>query len=279
MKQRRAMVDYTSQISIRKQCEILAVSRSGFYYKPKGESAENLHYMELMDKHFMLRPTAGVLRMQDYLRGLGYQVNEKRVRRLLRLMGIEALYPKRNLSRLGFSKYVHPYLLRNLKISRPNQVWAIDITYIPMEKGFMYLTAIIDVYSRFIVGWGLSNTLTAAASHNVLLQAIEDYGCPEIINSDQGSQFTCKEWVELLKDRNIKISMDGKGRATDNAFIERFFRTLKYDHVYINPAKDGLELYQGIQQFIHNYNVEYCHQGIGRIPPVRLYRPETVRVA
>lgn len=266
------MLDPDNKLSIRKQCKILKVCRSSFYYKPVCESVENLYFMQLMDKYFLRHPTAGVLSMQDHLRSLGYQVNVKKVRRLLRLMGIEALYPKKNLSKLGKAKYIRPYLLRNLNICRPNQVWAIDITYIPMEKGFMYLTAIIDVYSRFIVGWGISNTLSAEASHIVLKEAILQYGCPEIINSDQGSQFTCKEWIEILEKEGIKISMDGKGRATDNAYIERFWRTIKYDHIYIYPVSDGLELYQEVKMFISFYNTEKSHQGIKRKIPSELYQ-------
>jgi len=188
-------------------------------------------------------------------------------------MGLMAIYPKRNLSKLGMKNLIHPYLLKGLDIKRPNQVWAIDITYIPMKNGFLYLTAIIDVYSRYIVGWGLSNTLEAEASLSVLKQAIREHGKPEIINSDQGSQFTCEQWTAYLKDQDIRISMDGKGRALDNIFIERFWRTLKFDYVYLYPATDGLELYQGIKQFIHYYNHELHHQGIDRRVPAELYQP------
>jgi putative transposase len=242
------------------------------YYKPKGETQENLELMRMMDEHYLQHPTAGVLRKQDFLFAMGFVVNHKRVRRLLRLMGLMAIYPKRNLSKLGLKKYVHPYLLKGLEINRPNQVWAIDITYIPMKSGFMYLTAIIDIYSRYIVGWGISNTLEADASLEVLKQAIKDHGKPEIINSDQGSQFTCESWVKFLKEEDIRISMDGKGRAVDNIFIERFWRTLKCDYVYLHPASDGLELYQGIKEFMHYYNHVQRHQGIGRKIPAELYQ-------
>jgi putative transposase len=178
--------------------------------------------MRKMDEHYLEHPTAGVLRMQDFLFLLGFTVNVKRVRRLLRKMGLMAIYPKKNLSKPGQAKYIRPYLLRNLKITRPNQVWAIDITYIPMAKGFLYLTAIIDVYSRYVVGWGLSNSLDAIYSHQVLTEAIAMHGKPEIINSDQGSQFTCKEWIEYLEEEHIHISMDGKGRSkTIHCFVIR----------------------------------------------------------
>jgi putative transposase len=267
------MVDDQHTLSLRKQCDLFSIHRSGIYYKPIGEKPENLKIMRLMDEHYLKRPTEGVIRMQDFLLVMGFVVNHKRVRRLLRLMGLMAIYPKRNLSKLGLKKYIHPYLLKELEITRPNQVWAVDISYLPMKYGFLYITAIIDVYSRYIVGWGISNTLEAEASINVLKQAIQDYGKPEIINSDQGSQFTCENWVTYLKEEDIKISMDGKGRAIDNIFIERFWRTLKYDYVYLHPASDGLELYQGVKQYIQYYNHELHHQGIGRRIPAELYQP------
>ena len=273
MSQRRELVDKQDALSTRKQCDILSIHRSGLYYKPLGENQENLEIMRIMDEHYLKHPTAGVIRMQDLLLSLSFVVNHKRVRRLLRQMGLMAIYPKKNLSKLGLKKYIHPYLLKGLKIDRPNQVWAIDITYLPTKNGFLYLTAIIDLYSRYIVGWGISNTLEAAASLSVLKQAIKDHGEPEIINSDQGSQFTCEGWVAYLNTEDIKISMDGKGRCIDNIFIERFWRSLKYDHVYLNPANDGLELYEGLKEYFNYYNHELHHQGIGRRIPVELYRP------
>jgi len=271
MIQRRQLIDRLHNLSIRKQCQVLSVHKSGLYYAPKGEKAENLKIMRIMDEHYLKHPTEGVIRLQDMLFALGFVANHKRIRRLLRLMGLMAIYPKRNLSKLGLKKYIHPYLLKGLDINRPNQVWAIDITYIPMKNGFLYLTAIIDVYSRYIVGWGLSNTLEAEASLSVLKQAIRDHGKPELINSDQGSQFTCEQWTAYLKEQEIRISMDGKGRAIDNIFIERFWRTLKFDYVYLHPATDGLELYQGIKQYIHYYNHELHHQGVDRRIPAELY--------
>ncbi len=273
MNQRRELVDNQHILSTRRQCDILSVHRSGLYYKPQGEKQENLEIMRIMDEHYLKHPTAGVIRMQDLLFSLSIVANHKRVRRLLRLMGLMAIYPKRNLSKLGLSKYIRPYLLKGLKIERPNQVWAIDITYIPMKKGFLYLTAIIDLYSRYIVGWGISNTLDAEASLSVMKQAIKEHGKPEIINSDQGSQFTCEDWIELMTTEGILISMDGKGRAIDNIFIERFWRSLKYDYVYLNPANNGLELYQGLKEYFNYYNNELHHQGIGRRIPVELYKP------
>lgn len=273
MNQLRKLVDIEHELSVRQQCDLLEIHRSGLYYNPRGEKPENLKIMRLMDEHYLEHPTEGVIRMQDLLLALGFVVNHKRVRRLLRLMGLMAIYPKRNLSKLGLKKYIHPYLLKGLDIDRPNKVWAIDVTYIPMKNGFLYLTAIIDIYSRYVVGWGISNSLEADASLSVLKQAIEDHGKPEIINSDQGSQFTCEKWVSYLKDADIRISMDGKGRFIDNIFIERFWRSIKHDYVYLRPAGDGIELYQGIKNYISYYNHELHHQGIGRRIPADLYIP------
>lgn len=272
MSERIKLVDRQHDLSIRKQCQVLGVTRNSLYYTPKGEKTENLEIMRIMDEHYLKHPTEGIIRVQDMLFALGFVVNHKRIRRLLRLMGLMAIYPKRNLSKLGLKKYIHPYLLKGMDINRPNQVWAIDITYIPMKNGFLYLTAIIDVYSRYIVGWGISNTLEAEATLEVLKQAIKEHGKPEIINSDQGSQFTCEQWITYLNEKEIRISMDGKGRAIDNIFIERFWRTLKFDYVYLHPATDGLELYQGIKQYVYYYNHKLHHQGIDRKVPAELYQ-------
>ncbi|MEO0899624.1 MAG: IS3 family transposase [Bacteroidota bacterium] len=247
------MVDRSSCLSLRRQCEVLCIPRSRLYYKPLGEGEENLALMKLMDQLYLEDPTLGVIGMQYELSDRGFHYNVKRIRRLLRKMCLEAIYPKRNLSRLGLAKYIHPYLLRHLEVERTNQVWAIDITYIPMKEGFMYLTAIIDLYSRYIVGWQLSNSLEKETQTELLEQTIATHGKPEIINSDQGSQYTCENWVEKLKEEGIKISMDGKGRATDNAYIERWFRTMKHKHIYLKPAKDGWEMYQEINRFVHKY--------------------------
>jgi putative transposase len=272
MSELKSYIKEDELISIRSQCELLDINRTSYYYSPVGESTKNLQIMRLMDAHHLSHPTHGVLQMQDFLWAENFLVNEKRVRRLLRLMGLIAIYPKRNLSKLGHARYVRPYLLRGLEINRPNQVWATDITYIPMAKGFMYLTAIIDVYSRYIVGWELSNNLYAEGVLDVLKKAIQRHGKPEIINSDQGAQFTCPIWTEFLDKSGIQISMDGKGRATDNIYIERFWRTLKQDYVYLNPALDGMELFNGIKEFIDYYNHRKSHQGIERKIPVDLYK-------
>jgi len=272
MKELQSYIAEDEKLSIRHQCEIGGISRSNVYYQPVGESQENLQIMRMMDEHYLDHPTEGVLQMQDFLFLYSFLVNHKRVRRLLRKMGLMAIYPKRNLSKLGNTKYIRPYLLRGLKIDHANQVWAIDITYIPMAHGFMYLTAIIDVYSRYVVGWDVFNSLDAENSLEVLKRAIAVYGAPEIINSDQGSQFTCALWTEYLDNVGIKISMDGKGRAIDNIFIERLWRTVKRDHVYLHPADNGSELYAGLHSFFEYYNTRKSHQGIGRITPESLYR-------
>ncbi|VAW80538.1 Mobile element protein [hydrothermal vent metagenome] len=271
MKERKKLIDRDSAVSLRKQSNLLGVCRSSLYFEPKGESDFNLSMMKLIDKHHLEHPAKGVLQMSDYLNGLGYKVNDKRVRRLMRLQCIEAIYPKQNLSKRGLIKYIKPYLLRGLIIDRPNQVWAIDITYIPMEQGFMYLSAVIDLYSRFVVGWRLSNSLEAATQTELINQCIAEHGTPQIINSDQGSQYTSPQWEACLQSHGVKISMDGKGRATDNAFIERLWRTVKQEYVYLNPEKDTRALYNGLKTFFEYYNNERTHQGIGRKLPVQMY--------
>jgi len=274
MNELKEFISDNEQLSVRNQCELIEIYRSTVYYQAAGESDENLQIMRLLDEEFQAQPTHGVLQMQDFLRAKGFQVNPKRVRRLLRKMGIMALYPKRNLSKLGHAKYLRPYLLRGMKIVRRNQVWEIDITYIAMAKGFMYLIAIIDVYSRYVVGWDIFNSLDAENCLAVLKNAIARHGKPEIINSDQGSQFTCALWTEYVEiELNITISMDGRGRATDNIYIERLWRTVKQDYVYICPASDGTELYQGLSKFFEYYNNVKTHQGIERRIPASLYMP------
>ena len=260
------------ELSVRSQTELLEIPRSTLYYKPIGESPENLEIMQKMDKHHIEHPTCGVLGMQDMLRLNGFQINHKRIRRLMRLMNIRVKYPQKSLSNLGARKYILPYLLRGLDIVKTNQVWSIDISYIPMKQGFMYLTAIMDVRSRYIVGWSLSNTLEKSVCLDLVEESIRKYGAPEIINSDQGVQFTNPSWIETLKENGIKISMDGKGRAKDNIWIERFWRTIKQEYVYLNPCDDGLELYKGIRKYMQYYNYNRAHQGIGRQIPGVVYK-------
>lgn len=267
MKERAILVSSrNTKLSIRKQCEVLSIQRSRIYYKPVDEKPENIKIMKLMDEHLLKYPTEGVMSMVYMLKGKGYGVNPKRIRRLLRKMGHMAIYPKRNLSRLGQTRYIRPYLLRNMDITRANQVWSMDITYIPMKKGFMYCTAIIDVFSRKIVGWAISNTLELSGCLSVLEEAIREHGKPEIINTDQGSQFTSSQWVYTLDELGVKASMDGKGRAIDNRWIERFWRTLKYKCIYLNPPEDGIELYKMTDEYIEYYNSEKTHHTTKEIP-------------
>ena len=267
----RVLIEQDSTISVRDQCELLEINKSSFYYTAKGENPENLEAMRLMDHHIMQEPTAGVITMKCMLKEKEIHMSYERVRRLMRKASIMPIYPRRMLTQKGENKYIYPYLLRDLEISKPNQVWQIDITYIPMKNGFMYMTAVIDVYSRYIVGWGISNSLDASESLKVVQEAINIHGKPDILNSDQGTQFSCHSYVAFLKKEEIKISMDGKGRCLDNIFIERFWRTLKYQHIFLNPAKDGLELYLGIQKWLQRYH-NRGHQGIELKKPAEKYK-------
>lgn len=253
------------KISVRKQCELLTVNRSSLYYKPVPEKPENVKMMEVMDKHLTLHPTEGVKSLVHLFRSRNYCVGPKRIRRLLRLMGRQTIYRRKNLTKAGLKQYMRPYLLKGLNISHPNQVWCTDITYIPMRHGFMYMTAIIDVYSRKIMGWSISNAMSAQWCLDVLRDAIACNGKPEIVNSDQGCQYTSACWTQFLDNEEIKISMDGKGRALDNVWIERFWKSLKYDYIYLNPAEDGLELLEGVQNHIGYYHNK-IHHTIGKSP-------------
>lgn len=272
MRQRMDIISADCPLSIRRQCELLSVPRSTFYFSPKGESGENLMYMDIMDRYWMEHPYCGGLRLQDHLHDLGHMVNIKRVRRLMRLMGIEAIYPKRNLSSVGAAEYIMPYLLKGLDVDRPNKAWAIDITYIPMPHGFLYLIAVVDIHSRYVVGWTLTNTLEAEPCVDTVVTAIGEYGAPEIINSDQGSQFTSALWKEAMQEAKVRVSMDGKGRAIDNIFIERLWRSVKYEYVYLNPEKDGLAFYHGLRKWFEWYNTKRKHQGKQRKTPASIYQ-------
>lgn len=271
---RRAHVDKANPcLSIVQQCDLLEINRSGLYYKPKGESDFNLHLMRLIDEEYMQHPWLGVPRITTWLRkDKGLLVNPKRIERLYRLMGISALGPKPNTSNPGKGHKRYPYLLRNMKIEYPNKVWAMDITYIPVQKGYLYLVAVIDHYSRYVLNWSLSNTMTSEWCVGVLEEAVNIYGKPEIVNTDQGSQFTADAFANyVVKDLEIKLSMDGKGRATDNIFIERLWRSVKYEHVYLFPASDGIECYKGLKEYFEYYNTGRRHQSIGDEYPKTMY--------
>lgn len=233
--------------------------------------------MRLMDEHYLDHPYKGALRMYTWLTmDMNYDINKKRVDRLYYdVMGLRSILPGPHTSKPGKGEEhkVYPYLLRGLKIERPNQVWAMDITYIPMPNGFMYLTAIIDLYSRFVVGWSVSNTMDTEWCRATLEEAIAKHGAPEILNTDQGSQFTAKAFREFVLSKDIRFSMDGKGRCIDNVFIERLWRSVKYENVYIRSYQDGWELHQGLKTYFELYNQERRHQGIDDEFPARRYSP------
>ncbi len=259
-----------NKISITRQCELLGINRSGYYYQPNGESSLNLEIMGYLDKQYIDTPFYGVRKMHQYILSLGYNVNIKRIRRLLRLMGIFAIYPKKRLSILDKEHKIYPYLLKGLKIIRPNQVWSTDITYIQMEKGFLYLVAIIDWYSRYIISWRISNTMDSSFCIDALQEALS-VAKPEIFNTDQGSQFTSRNFTDCLLDSNVKISMDGKGRCFDNIFVERLWRTVKYEYVYINSIQDGQELWHGLNTYFDFYNQQRFHQTLGYKKPYEVF--------
>lgn len=264
-----------SEMSIVNQCNLLSIHRSGFYYKPKQESALNLELMRLMDEHYLHHPFKGANRMHTWLKlDKGYQVSKNRVHRLYyRVMGLQAVMPGRHTSRRHKAHKVYPYLLRNLTIDRPNQVWAMDITYIPMRKGFMYMTAIIDLYSRYVVNWSISNSMDATWAKETFEEAVRLHGKPEIVNTDQGSQFSAEEFTHSVLSKGIKLSMDGKGRAIDNAFIERFWRSIKYEKLYLNPPDNGTDLYMLAAEYMDYYNHHRRHSSIDDQIPTQLFNP------
>lgn len=262
-----ATVDCKS-LSLSRRCDLLEIHRSGVYFKPRQESALNMAVMNAIDRKFMDCPFYGVRRMTVYLNeDLGYRVNRKRVARLYKKMGLQTIYPKKDLSKRNKAHAVYPYLLRDLIIERPNQVWEVDITYIPLFRGFMYMVAVIDVYSRRVMNWGVSNTMDVEWCKEVYEDAISMHGKPEIMNSDQGSQFTSPVFTQVSIDHEIQISMDGKGRALDNIYIERFWRSIKYEHIYLNPPNGGIQLYEGIKKYIDFYNSERRHSCLDNKTP------------
>jgi putative transposase len=262
------------QISIMEQCELLNLHRSGLYYQPVPESEQNLAIMRLLDEQYYKTPFYGIRKLTEWLQNMDYAVNHKRVRRLMKLMGWKTLYREPNTSDPDKQHKVYPYLLKGMRIWKRNQVWQIDITYVPMNKGFMYLCAIIDVHTRYVVNWGISNTMSADWCRQIVQEAIEHHGKPEILNSDQGSQFTSDAYIGLLKAESIRISMDGKGRALDNIYIERLWRSVKYENIYLNVYEDGLSLYQGLKQYFAFYNNERLHESLDYLVPEVLYRRE-----
>jgi putative transposase len=271
---RRQMVDRDKgAMSICYQCELLGIARSSLYYTPSKASNKDLQLMKELDMLYLEDPTRGTRRMAQELRKKGCKVGRCHVRTLMQIMRLKTVYCRPRTTVIDPARYKYPYLLRNLDIDHPNHVWAMDITYVPMPKGFMYLLAIMDIYSRCILGWSLSNTMEAQWVIDTLRMTVDMYGKPEIINTDQGCQFTSDEYIAFVKSlETVKISMDGKGRATDNVFIERFFRTIKYEKIYLEQPETGSELYQVCSQFINYYNEKRDHSSIGNNPPILVYR-------
>ena len=270
--ERRQLVDREDgEFSIRRQCELLGVSRASLYYEPAGESEENLRLMRLIDEQYTRTPFFGSRRMLVWLRAQGYEVNRKRVTRLMELMEIAAVYPKPKLSQPGEGHKIYPYLLEGVEVSRVNQVWSTDITYIRMAGGFVYLVAVMDWFSRLVLSWALSVTLELDFCLAALQQALRR-GRPEIFNSDQGSQFTSEKFTGALEARGIAVSMDGRGRCLDNIFIERLWRSLKYEEVYLKDYRVVPEAQAGIGRWFQFYNHERPHQALRYRTPIAVYQ-------
>jgi len=261
-----------SSLSIRKQCELLGIARSGLYYQRRPEPEYNVRLMNLIDEEFTRHPFMGVEGMTEYLRAKGKHCGYKRIRRLMRKMGLMAVYPKPNTSRPNKQHAIYPYLLKDAVIERPNQVWSVDITYIRLRHGFAYLVAIMDWYSRGVLSWRLSNTMDNSFCCDALDEALKLHGVPEIFNSDQGSQFTSEEFISRLTAKHISISMDGRGRAFDNIFIERLWRSVKYQNVYLKGYETIAEAQEGLAEYFHYYNHERLHMSLGYRKPWDVYQ-------
>lgn len=273
------MVVRTDPLPVKRQCELLELPRSSYYHRPKPVSAADLALMRLIDECHLEHPYFGSRRIRDWLEDAGHVVNRKRIQRLMRVMGLVALYPKRNLSLANQAHKVYPYLLKGLVIDRPNQVWATDITYIPMSRGHVYLVAIMDWYSRRVLSWRLSNTLDTSFCVEALLEAIETHGTPEIFNTDQGCQFTSAEFTATLKQHNIRISMDGKGRWVDNVFVERLWRSVKYEEVYLRAYDSIGEARTSLAIYFEFYNSKRRHQSLDRKTPDTVYYQHAAKMA
>lgn len=269
--QRRTLIDPTAAGSLRQQCQWVGLHRSVYYYQPVTADGEDLLLMRLLDEQYLLTPYYGYRKMQLVLAQAGYQVNHKRIRRLMQVVGIEAIYAKPNTSKPAIGHRIYPYLLRGLAIIRVHQVWATDITYIPMKTGYMYLIAIIDLHSRYVLRWSISNTMTADWCSQVLKETLATYPAPAVFNTDQGSQFTADVFTALLLDANIQISMDGKGRAIDNIFVERLWRTVKYEDIYLKAYADGWELETGLTTYFTFYNSRRFHQSLAYQTPKQVF--------
>jgi putative transposase len=259
------------RLSIVQQCNLLSVNRSSYYYQSSGESELNLELMRLIDEQYLKTPFYGHRQMTKHLRREGYAVSRTRIGRLMKLMGLSAIYQKPNTSKPHPKHKIYPYLLHDITIDRPNQVWCADITYIPMRRGFLYLVAIMDWASRKVLSWRLSNTMEADFCVAALEEALDCYGKPEIFNTDQGSQFTSDDFTSALKSANIRISMDGKGRWVDNVMIERLWRSLKYECIYLNAFETGSEVRQGLKHWIDFYNTQRPHSSLDDKTPDEAY--------
>ena len=259
-----------TQLSIQRQCELLAIKRSSYYYAPVPETQLNLTLMRLIDKQYTLTPFYGVPRMTWYLRSKGYSINYKRIERLMRIMDLQAIYPRRNLSSANPYHKIYPYLLRGLIVFFPNQVWCADITYVRMRYGFLYLVAIMDWFSRFVLAWELSNTLDVYFCLEALDRALK-YKVPEIFNTDQGSQFSSQAFTSALAGKQVRISMDGRGRVFDNIFIERLWRTVKYEEIYLKEYSTGKEAHTSLKKYFQFYNQERFHQSLNYLTPETVY--------
>jgi putative transposase len=263
------------QLSVRRQCDLLGLSRSSLYYEPASETAENLRLMRLLDQEYTAHPFLGSRRLTTWLNEQGEEVNRKRVQRLMRLMGLEAIYPKPKLSAARAGQRIYPYLLRDVSIRRPDQVWSTDITYVPLAGGFMYLAAIIDWFSRYVIAWRLSNTLDDSFCLDMLEEALSR-GRPEVFNTDQGVQFTAQTWTGRLESAGVAVSMDGKGRCLDNVFVERLWRTVKYEDIYLWRYEGVPGLQRGLGRYFPYYNEARPHQALDYRTPAAVYRPGRV---
>jgi len=269
---RRAQVERADPaLSVERQCALLGLARSTFYYAPVRDETEDLALMRLLDEEYTRHPFYGARRMTHWLRGQGWPVGRKRVRRLLRVMGLEAIYPKPRLSVAAPGHRIYPYLLREMEIGGPCEVWCADITYIPMPRGFMYLVAVMDWFSRYVIAWEISNTLESDFCVAALTRALET-GRPRIFNTDQGSQFTSETFTGTLTRAEVRISMDGRGRALDNAFIERLWRSVKYEDIYLRDYADGGALHAGLTRYFRFYNHERPHSALDYHTPVFFHR-------
>jgi len=262
-------------LSVVRQCKLLGISRSGLYYRPVAVSHDDLTLMKLIDRQYLATPFYGARRMAAWLKAQGYRVNRKRVRRLMGMMGLAAIYRRPRTSRPSLGHKVYPYLLKGMKVTRPSQVWAADITYIPMARGFLYLVAIMDWYSRYVLSWRLSNTLDADFCVEALQEALGK-GQPEVFNTDQGAQFTSEAFTGLLEQHGVRVSMDGKGSYSDNLFVERLWRSVKYEEVYLKAYQDGKEARVGIGNYFRFYNAERPHQALGYRTPAEVFHSTPV---